>query len=198
VTSSHPHPTADLGSVRLLVTRISGRWFRIHSAGRDALHFGTQPRNRFDAPAGEFGVLYLGRDAHCAFIETFGHDTGRTPFVTEAELRVRELSAVSAKGLRLVDLRSEGLARMGADAELTSGSDYGLSRRWAAGLHDHPRRPDGILYRARHDPSRASAALFDRARPKLSVKRLGCLLEARHARRLGAILETYGYGLVGD
>jgi hypothetical protein len=142
-------------------------------------------------------VLYVGRDAHCAFIETFGHVTGRVPFITETELRARNLAIMRAsEALRLVDLRGEGLVHIGADAELTSGTDYGLSRRWAAALYDHPRQPDGIVYRARHDPARTSAALFDRAGPKLAASLEGSLLDSKHERLLGDILDTYGYGLV--
>jgi hypothetical protein len=172
-------------------------WCRIHGVAYDPLYFGKQPRNRFDAPAGEFGVLYVARDAHGAFIETFGHDTGRTPFVTEKELRSRELSIVRAsRALRLVDLRGAGLARIGADAELTSGPDYELARRWALALHSHPRKPDGILYRARHDPGRTCAAIFDRAEPAITADRTGTIYDAKHARLLGDILNSYGYGLV--
>jgi hypothetical protein len=197
VTARHPEPPADPASLRLLIRRVSRRWRRIHLRGRDALHFGKQPRHRFDAPAGEFGVLYVGGDVHCTFIETFGHDTGRVPFVTEAELRAREIAIIRADGkLRLADLRGEGLARIGADAALTSGTDYGLSRRWARALYDHPRRPDGILYRARHDPARTSAAIFDRAASRLSTRSGGCLVDAVHEVLLSDILETYKYGLV--
>ena len=183
--------------MRLLLRSFTCVWFRIHGAALDPCQFGLRPRHRFDAPAGEFGVLYVGRDAHCAFIETFGHQTGRVPFVTEAELRAGSIAIVRAREkLRLVDLRGEGLARLGADAALTSGPDYGLSRRWAAALYRHPRKPDGIAYRARHDPARTSAALFDRAGPKLVAASQGSLLESKHERLLGDILDTYGYGLV--
>ena len=197
MTATHPEPPGNVASLRLLVRQVGHGWYRLHRAGRGPLYFGKQARNRFDAPAGEFGVLYVAKDAHGAFIETFGHETGRVPFVTEAELRERELCVVTAtRKLGLVDLSAEGLARMGADAELTSGSDYALSRRWASALHGHPRKVDGILYRARHDPARSCAAIFDRAEPALSAKRSGSLLDATHARLLGTILDTYGYGLV--
>jgi hypothetical protein len=193
----HPGPPADPATIRLLIVRTSYPWCRIHAAAHDPVYFGTEPRNRFDAPAGEFGVLYVARDAHGAFIETFGHDTGRMPFVTDAELSSRELSIVRAsRELRLVDLRGAGLAKMGADAELTNGPDYDLARRWALALYNHPREPEGILYRARHDPDRSCAAIFDRARLAINAERTGTLLAPKHARLLGDILDTYGYGLV--
>jgi RES domain len=197
VTTKHPDPPADPASLRLLIQRVSYGGCRIHSVHHGPVFFGASPMNRFDAPAGEFGVLYLGKDAHCAFIETFGHETGRTPFVTETELRARAVSFVhTRRPLRLADLRAEGLARMGADAELTTGSDYELSRRWALAIHNHPRAPDGILYRARHDPARTSLALFDRAEKDIVAVPAGTLLEPKHAGLLASILDTYGYGLV--
>jgi hypothetical protein len=169
---------------------------RIHPAAHAPLYFGRAPRNRFDAPAGEFGVLYVAADAHGAFVETFGHETG-VSFVTAAELGQRGLAVVTAaRALRLADLRGAGLARMGADAALTAGLDYDLSRRWAHAIHDHPRKPDGILYRARHDPARTCAAIFDRAQSVLTPTKVGTLAEDAHANLLGDILDTYGFALL--
>ena len=158
--------------------------WRIHRAVHEPLFFGKGAKNRFDAPEGEFGVLYAGMDAHCAFIETFGHSTG-IRVVTAAELDVRELSLLRAsRSLRLVDLRAEGLARMGADAELTSGPDYPLAQ------------PDGLIYLARHDPSRSSVALFERVAPLLTSERLGAPTGPSQTKRLGDILDTYRFGLL--
>jgi hypothetical protein len=191
--SAHPEPPASL---RLLVVRISRAWRRVHALGRDPLHFGREPCNRFDAPAGEFGVLYVAADAHGAFIETFGHSTG-VRFVTERQLGARGLAVIeTSRALRLADLRAEGLARMGADAQLTSGADYDLSRRWARAIHGHPRRPDGIVYRARHDPARVCAAIFDRGQAVLTARRNGSLRARRHRALLADVLDTYRFGLV--
>ena len=195
--TSHPEPPDDFASVRLMIRPFARTWWRIHRAENDPIYFGRTGRNRFDTPEAEFGVLYLGADTHCSFIETFGHATG-VRFVTEAELRARELSAVAAsRPLRLVDMRSNGLARMGADAALTSGLDYGVAQRWARAIHAHPRQPDGLLCRARHDPKRLSAAIFDRAANIVSAKRVGSLLAPQHATLLADILDTYRFGLVG-
>jgi RES domain-containing protein len=191
--SHHPDPPS---SFRVLITLVSSAWSRIHAVKHDPLYFGREPRNRFDAPAKEFGVLYVAKDFHGAFIETFGHSTG-VRFVTTAELRVRGLAVITPqRKLRLVDLRGEGLARMGADAELTSGPDYDLARRWARAIHDHPRKPDGILYRARHDPSRTCAAIFERTAPELGENRLGTFHHKVNRRLLADILDTYKFGLV--
>jgi hypothetical protein len=191
--TSHPEPPP---SFRLLVTSISGRWCRIHRTRHAPLHFGRTPRGRFDAPAGEFGVLYVARDAHGAFIETFGHETG-VRYVTEKEVGSRAIALISTRRpFRLADLRGEGLARMGADARITSGIDYDLSRRWARAIHDHPRKPDGILYRARHDPARLCAAIFDRAERQLRAVSMGSLNGRRNRPVLADILTTYKFGLV--
>jgi hypothetical protein len=178
---------------------VKGRWFRIHSSRHSAIFFGRRLSpgdHRFDAPAGEFGVLYAGRDAHCAFVETFLHETG-IRFVTTTELSQRRLSVVEARrSLRLVDLRGNGLARMGADAQLTSSTDYALTQSWSKALHDHPRQPDGILYRARHDPERSAVALFDRVRPDLATHVVGKLADKAFAPLLADILDTYDVGLI--
>ena len=189
----HPEPPA---SFAVLVRPLDRAWCRLHAVKHDALYFGRTPRNRFDAPAGEFGVLYVARDFHGAFVETFGHATG-VRFVTSPELKTRGLARIAARRpLRLVDLRAEGLARMGADAELTSGPDYGLARRWARAIHDHPRRPDGLMYRARHDPSRICAAIFDRAATELTTAYEGTFADAANEKLLGDILDTYRFGLL--
>jgi len=191
--TSHPEPPP---SFRLLVRRVSGTWYRIHRTRHPPLYFGRTPRNRFDAPAGEFGVLYVARDAHGAFIETFGHETG-VRYVTETELAARSIAVISTRrALRLADLRGEGLARMGADAQLTSGPDYGLPRRWARAIHDHPRKPDGILYRARHDPARFCAAIFDRTEAQVRAAPMGRLDARRNRGVLADILTKYRFGLV--
>jgi hypothetical protein len=185
-------------SFRLVIRAFppSRAWMRIHPSADAPLYFGQAPRNRFDAPAGEFGVLYVAADALGAFVETFGHETG-VRFVTSAELGKRCLAVITPAGaLRLADLRGKGLARMGADAALISGLDYDLSRRWARAIHDHPRKPDGILYRARHDPARTCAAIFDRAERMLTPTTVGTLLDDVHLELLGDILDTYGFALV--
>ncbi len=95
------------------------------------MHFGRSGDNRFDAPDGEFGVLYAGKDERCAFIEVFGHATGMR-FVEQSELAARGLARIAPRRpLRLVNLTGEGLARLGADARLDLGGV--LSGRHTAG-----------------------------------------------------------------
>ena len=115
------------------------------------------------------------------------------------ELNARALAEItSLRSLRLVDLTGAGLARIGADARLTSETDngYALSQRWALSLHEHPDRPDGLLYRSRHDPSRLCAAIFDRAEDALTATSLGSLADAHNAALLAELLDAYDYSLI--
>ena len=192
----HPEPPIDFAKTRVLIRRFTRPWIRLHNAKFGPVFFSKSGLGRFDAPAGEFGTLYAGGDEYGAFIETFGHATG-VRFVTEGELRARALAVLHVKRpLRLVDLRGEGLARVGADSELTSSSEYALAHRWALAIHHHPRKPDGIAYRARHDPKRVSAALFDHVEEAISAEGRGTLLEASNEELLGRVLDHYRFGLV--
>ncbi len=64
--------------------------------------------HRFDAPDGDYGVLYAGEDVYCAFVETLGHQTGQN-LVQERHLAIRSVAAIEpSRDLRLVDLRDAG------------------------------------------------------------------------------------------
>ncbi len=198
----HPHPPRDLSARPLPITRVKATWWRVYPIAHLPIFFGKTGDNRYDAPAAvsgarDYGVLYLARDPHGAFIETFGHTTG-VRAIDRAQLAARGLAKVTAsRPLRLVDLRAHGLARIGADAALCAGSDYALSQAWSAALHEHPKAPDGLIYRARHDPARFSVALFDRASAVVLARPLGSsFMDPRNARLLGQLLETYDFGLI--
>jgi hypothetical protein len=148
----HPEPLSDLNAQPLPTYMANGPWVRSHATLHSPLHFGRAGLNRFDAPGGQYGILYLAADIHGAFIETFGRALGvRT--ITVARLASRLFTEVrQTRPLRVVDLTGPGLARIGADGRLSTGA-YDLSQRWALALHEHPDRPDGLLYRSRHDPN---------------------------------------------
>ena len=191
----HADPPADFATRPLPITIYRRPWFRIHRLTHGPLYFGRSGDSRFDAPAGEFGVLYVGKDERCAFIETFGHATG-VRVVDRGELAARGLARVTPKRpLRLVNLAGDGLARLGADARLTAGESYDPPHRWALAIHDHPKKPDGIAYTARHDPSRVCAAIFDRASEALEVTSLGSLADPAHILLVAKLLDVYDFGL---
>jgi hypothetical protein len=84
----HPEPPSDLdGRSPLFVKITPGTVFsRIHNRSKGPVIFGRSGGNRFDAPAGSFGVLYVGSDERSAFIETFGQDTGTRPLLRRRKL----------------------------------------------------------------------------------------------------------------
>ncbi len=193
-------PPGDLASRDLPLVEIDRPWYRMSGVSHGAIYWGLNPprkrKSRFDAPGGEFGVCYLGADAHCAFIETLGYLLGLR-VIDEVQLRLLPLHEVRVdRPLQLVDLTGSGLARIDADARLCSG-EFSISQQWSLALFNHPSSPDGLYYRARHDPSRFSLVLFERddTEQHLQARNLGCLIDRRHHRLLADILETYGFDL---
>ncbi|PLS84238.1 MAG: hypothetical protein CYG60_18990 [Actinobacteria bacterium] len=96
--------------------------------------------------------------------------------------------------MRLVDLTGSGLARIGATSEIFSG-DY--AQEWSRALHGHPKKPDGLRYRLKHDPDRIGVAIFGRAEGLIRSRAAGTLLGAGRRKLLAAILNEYRFGLVG-
>ncbi len=194
----HPAPPADIESPSplTLTVPVGATLFRFHDRDKGPLFFGRTGRSRFDAPDGSFGVLYAALDEHCAFIETFGQSTG-IRIVTRAELEQRVLSELKLmQSLTLIDLaRSGGLARIGADGRLLTGS-HAVARQWSAVLRQHPTKPAGLLYPARHDVARLACALFDLPVSTFQLTNTGSLAEPHHAVLLGKILDVYGFGYI--
>lgn len=192
----HPEPPGDLDDREPLIASVDQAWFRICKLRRSPIFFGRGTTHRFNAPGGEFGVMYIGADEHCAFIETLGQETG-CRIVTTAALRERGWARVTlSRPLRLIDLvASGGLARIGADARLFAG-EHAISQRWSKALWAHRVKPDGILYPTRHDPARAACAIYDHCETLTTATPLGCLADPRHSALLGNILDTYGFDLI--
>jgi hypothetical protein len=193
----HPQPPPDLvdRSLPIKVAPAGTLVFRLHRLEHEPLYFGRLRTGRFDAPNGEFGVLYLGASDRAAFIETFGRTLG-VRVVAMSDLAARALAMVRlARALQLVDLTGPGLAKLGADARLCSG-DYTIAQQWALAIWQHPQQPDGLLWPSRFDPGVASIAVFDRSRDALEAKSLGSLAETANRERLRDMLDTYSFGLV--
>lgn len=196
VPGLHPEPPEDLRERQPTITESAGPWLRLYPVGLEPVYFNKNPlrSGRFGAPGGEYGVLYASEDAHGAFVETFGRDTG-VRAVDEADLLERGLARIeSSRPLRFVDLTGEGLARIGAAARLFA-ADHAVARRWSAALREHPVTPDGIRYPCRHDPSRAAVALYDRAEGAVSASLLGTMLSRENRILLSQILRAYDFGL---
>ncbi len=195
----HPLPPADLSDRRLPIRTFNlASWHRIHRCALDPLFFGDTVTYRFDAPVGEYGVLYCARTQAGAFIEVFGSQLGVGPARNTLDRKavvLRCWTRVEAhRPLHLVDLTGRGLAAIGADERLCAG-DYDVSRRWSEAFYDHPSAPDGIYYRARHDPSQRSVALFDRVERNVMAQPGGTLLT--DAVLLAQMLRRYQIDLIG-
>lgn len=192
--SPHPEPPEDLVNRSLPTVKLDEPWFRIHQSRHDPLYFSNSGCSRFDAPAQEYGILYIAQQAQGAFIETFGMNTG-IQLVSHNELSLRSISCLkSMRSLRLVDLTGAGLAKIGADNRLSTG-DHRLAQRWAVALWQHPMEVDGIYYRARHDPSQSCAGIFDRARDCWhTLQTLRCA-SPEFQGTLATILDHYEFGL---
>jgi hypothetical protein len=170
---------------------------RIHAQGRNALWFGSssgrQPIRRFDDPEGRFRVCYFGTTLEVCFAETFLRNPPVRILALD-DLAGRSIATVEVRrDLRLVPIHGSSLARLGVTAELASGSDYAGSQLWSRALWEHSDKPDGILYRPRHDDSALCAAVYDRARNGLAVVWDHSLSE--DAQQLSGLLRRYGLGL---
>ncbi len=100
--------------------------------------------------------------------------------------------------LSLVDLTAEGLTVLDADNRLLTG-DYTIAQQWAKALQDHPKKPDGIYYRSRHDASRFCFALFQlKTSSTLEIINTYDFLGDEYKYRLAKILDKYQYGLKGN
>jgi hypothetical protein len=184
---------------RLPVRRVKAgtHWMRIHSQGRNALWFGPRsshlPIHRFDEPAGQFRVCYLGTNLEVCFAETFLRNPPVRILALD-DLSARNIATVEVRrDLRFVPLHGSSLARLGATAELASGGDYETSQLWSRALWEHSNQPDGILYRSRHDDSAFCVALYDRAKDGVAVVQESSL--TGDPQQLAKVLRRYSLGL---
>jgi hypothetical protein len=191
----HPSPPLDFNTRELPILSSQGTWYRLNDREfSSSLYFDRSGNGRFDGPAQGYGILYVGADVHASWIECYGRTLGEKG-VSENTLRQRNLYAIdSQRSLIFADVTGSGLAKMGADARLSSGL-YHVARQWAQAIHDHPQKVDGIRYRSRHDDERYCYGIFDRCSSELQEQNLGNLLES-HPSLLAEILNCYDYGLL--
>jgi len=193
----HPLPHPELASqTPLIFTLKKGEvLYRHHVAAHSPVHFGTTGNNRFDDPHcpadHTFGVLYVGADPHCCFIESCGPTTG-VPAVSGAYLDARAMASLElTEDLRFIDLYSTGgLTRIGADGRLFTGS-YKIAQQWSAALRAHPSKPAGIRYPSRHDHTRVAYAIYSRPVSSFKVGSLGSLMAPANRSLLNDILTLY-------
>lgn len=195
----HPLPPEDLEERELPIKLIpAGKiLYRVHRAIHDPVYFGNSMGNRFDVDS---GIIYLGLDEYVVFIETIG----RFPdyrIISESDLNQRRVTEIFIqRDLYVVDFTGGGLARLSADSRLFSGYYY-ISQQWSENLLNHPSKPDGILYRSRHDPSRYCLGLYqarlyeNETNAELQQELTYEFLSSEFIEILVGILDEYDFGL---
>jgi hypothetical protein len=153
---------------------------RIHHKDNGAVFFGPAPgklpANRFDAPAGEYRVLYCARRLEGAFVETILRRPRRP--ITEGYVNERAATnLLPRRTLVLAKLYDEGLHYHGIDVAEIAIEDYAPSRTLALAFHAQFANLDGLAYRSRVNNGEICYALFDRvaaadlpAGPRTSLK----------------------------
>ena len=209
---AHPLPATDFQQQVLPITECQTTWYRLNPSSYDsALYFDRSGMGRYDGLCQSYGILYVAEAVEGAFIESFGRSHGAKG-VAEADLRNRNLFELeSDRQLTLVNLWGSGLVKIGADARITSGSDYELSRAWAEAIYLHPSKVDGIRYYSRHDclgarslapfgdagshrNTQLCCGLFDRTSAHLKEQNEGNIVD--NPKLLADILERYDYALL--
>ena len=183
-------PTAEFATVEIETATVAAgqRFGRLYlSRYTDPLGFGKTP-SRFSDPRrrierNRFGVLYLGESLKVCFLEAVLRDQRNGAvgdfLLSEHELRARRYAEIAiARELTLVDFRGDGAIRMGVPSDVVRGSQQSLSRWWSVAFHEHPQKPDGIIYPSRLN-AETSLAIYDRAIAKLAVTRVTPLIAAR-------------------
>lgn len=156
-------PAPDLPADCLLVRLAAGtRLFRIHWRGKDPIWFGPAPGalpgNRFDAPAGEYGTLYVAEALKGAYAETILRKAERIiawPIVEKRSWSVLELQ----RDVDVALLHGDGLGHHGVTSDICTGDDYGSPQ--ALSLAFYSRGIEGIVYRSRHNNDQICYALFN-------------------------------------
>ncbi|MGC2857495.1 RES family NAD+ phosphorylase [Novispirillum sp. DQ9] len=178
----------------------------IENIHTDPLGFGRTTSSRFSAPRPAegghvpFGVVYLAAELDACFIETVIRDRGdgrseKHLLLDVEELRRRDRVSVQvASALSLISLVGVDRHLMGVPTDVTGARSHTLSQLWSVAFHDHPSKPDGVLYPSRLQPALTNVALYDRALSKLGIVDRVPLLDCR--ADIARIVKTYRIALI--
>jgi hypothetical protein len=203
---SPPPPPANLDRTDLSTVSVKpGELLRLFSLGKNPIYFRTSKKgllaNRFDAPDGEYGVMYCAFSLDVCFAETllrtrsYTRPVDRPTLIDESELRskgIAQLGATANRALILADLTGSGLARLHCDGSISTTPRYAIPRQWALALWKHPKQVDGIRYVSRFMNSQYAVALFDRVTDRLSVAATLPLIEHPDLPR---VLDAFNVGI---
>lgn len=141
---------------------------RIHWQTNDPVFFGpgpgALPSNRFDAPGGQYRVLYAAAELPGAYVETVLRHPYRVMRRREADERAASRLRVR-RTLTLAKVMDEGLQWHGIHAGEISIDDYAPSRQLALDFYSSFPAIHGLAYRSRYNNGQICFALFDRVDP---------------------------------
>lgn len=177
-----------------LIVPTDTRVVRIHLQANGPVFFGPPaglpPANRFDAPAGEFRVLYCAQALSGAFVETVLRRPGR--ILRRDMVDARAATQLAARRpLHLAKLFDEGLQWHGVHAGDISVDDYTPSRQLALDLHTSFPSLDGLAYRSRYNNGEVCYALFDRV-AEVDLAAMSTLSFADQTGTIDDLMRLYG------
>lgn len=179
-------------------------WRRLYqSRFPDPLGYGLGPSRFSDpetglVPPARFGVVYLGSSLKVCFLEAILRDRGVGRIgafpIEWAELEAWTCGELRIDSpLRLVNLRGDGLVRMGLPTDAVRSSSQVLGRVWSRAIWSHDARPDGIAYESRLN-GETNIAVFDRALAKVSAIATPRLVDCRS--ELAGVITDFDLAIV--
>jgi len=203
---SPPPPPANLDRTDLPTVSVKpGELLRLFSLGRHPIYFRTPkkglPAYRFDAPEGEYGVMYCAFSLDVCFAETllrtrsYTRPANQPTLIGESELRskgIAQLGTITNRTLTLADLTGSGLVRLHCDGSISTTPRYTIPRQWGLAIWKHPKQVDGIRYVSRFMNSQHAVAVFDRVADRLSVAATLPLIEHPDLPR---VLDAFNVGI---
>jgi hypothetical protein len=188
----------DLGAASLVISPLTlTGWLRIYGAHHNnPLRYGKSG-SRFSDPRPytakrRFGILYMNTTLAGCFVEAVLRDraVGAPGMFLMDDSEIDALNVVevrSVRPLQLVDLRGNGLVRMGIPTDAARASAQDLGRALSLELYRHPSRPDGIVFPSRLNSS-TNVAVYGRAVPAL---RRGTMMALKAAAGFADVLDNF-------
>lgn len=158
------HPAPGLRLQDLSVWPLGGqRVYRCHTSKNGPWYFSSEPAPDRQDPGGRWelldpeGTCHVGDTYQAALWERFGPDWHDLGFVAFELLERHTLTeATLIPGARIADLLADGA--MGITSELSTTSDYGMTRIWARAVRNSGW--DGLRAGSRFAPVNSVVALF--------------------------------------
>jgi RES domain len=166
-----PAPTAATAffpkGIKTEVLQQGSQIVRIHHCDNEPMWFGPKPGSspayRFDAPSGQYRVMYAAAAIDGSFVETILHGRAADQIIKRSYVELRAWTTITLRRpLLLMKLYDEGLFWHRTDASVSAAHDYAEPRRIALAAFLECPTLDGLTYRSRHNNGELCYALFDR------------------------------------